>query len=198
MRRTHARLPQAGGNFTKIYFLYQDVQLRLNSLPSSRGAAGTRLCLATTPDAPELVLEQLVGVRNSVNQCLDIVDVSAWTGDPLNSNFIYSQLHLLRETITEARQMLKGEEDNAKEKWLETSADENVGYLYLALPVEFRLQFETGTGKKRETDLLGIDVRPSITAASFISSLYCRLGSSAVSENTRVYRTYTRTNRFCF
>ena len=73
-----------------------------------------------------------MGVRDAVNQCLDIVDVSAWTGDPLNANFIYSQLHLLRETITEARQMLKGEEDNMKEKWLETSAHENVGCLCLA------------------------------------------------------------------
>lgn len=128
----------------------------MNSLQSSRGTAGTRLCLATTPNAPELVLGQLVGVRDSVNQCLDIVDVSAWTGDPLNANFIYSQLHLLRETITEARQMLKGEEDNMKEKWLETSAHENVGCLCLALPVEL------------SANLPGIDVRPSITAASFI------------------------------
>lgn len=107
----------------------QDIQLRLSSLPSSRGAAGTRLCLATSPSAPELVLDQLVGVRNSVNQCLDIVDVSTWTGDPLNASFIYSQLHLLHETITEARQMLKGEEDGVKGKWWETSANEDVSFL---------------------------------------------------------------------
>lgn len=75
------------------------------------------------------MLEQLVCVRDSVNQCLDIVDVSTWTGDPLNASFIYSQLHLLHETITEARQMLKGEEDGPKEKWWETSADDTVSFV---------------------------------------------------------------------
>ena len=72
------------------------------------------------------MLDQLVAVRDSVSQCLDIVDVSTWTGDPLNASFIYSQLHLLHETITEARQMLKGDEDKVRGKWWETSTDENV------------------------------------------------------------------------
>lgn len=75
------------------------------------------------------MLEQLVGVRDSVNQCLDIVDVSTWTGDPLNASFIYSQLHLLRETIAEGRQMLKGDENGPKEKWWETSADDTVSFI---------------------------------------------------------------------
>ena len=107
-------------------WIYQDIQLRLGSLPSSRGTTGTRLCLANSPNAPELMLDQLVAVRDSVSQCLDIVDVSTWTGDPLNASFIYSQLHLLHETITEARQMLKGDEDKVRGKWWETSTDENV------------------------------------------------------------------------
>lgn len=72
------------------------------------------------------MLDQLVSVKNLVNQSLDIVDVSTWTGDPLNAGFIFSQLHLLRETITEARQMLKGESDKVKQKWWEASAAENV------------------------------------------------------------------------
>lgn len=72
------------------------------------------------------MLDQLVAVRDSVSQCLDIVDVSTWTGDPLNASFIYSQLHLLHETITEARQMLKGDEDKVRGKWWEKSTDENV------------------------------------------------------------------------
>lgn len=126
------------GAETKRRLMYQDIQLRLSSLPSSRGAGGTRLCLATSPTAPELMLDQLVAVRNSVIQCLDIVDVSTWTGDPLNATFIYSQLHLLHETILEARQMLKGEDD-VKGKWWETSADENVS----ALSVTLRLKAVT-------------------------------------------------------
>ncbi|KAJ6057465.1 hypothetical protein N7460_000739 [Penicillium canescens] len=86
-----------------------DIQLRLASLPPTRGAPSTRLNLSQAPGAPELVLPQLVSVRDLVAQSLDIVDVSTWTGDPLNAGFIFSQLHLLLETISEARQMLKGE-----------------------------------------------------------------------------------------
>ncbi|KAF9891725.1 hypothetical protein FE257_003206 [Aspergillus nanangensis] len=99
-----------------------DIQLRLPSLASPRGSPTTRLCLANVPSAPELVLNQLVSVRNLVNQSLDIVDVSAWTGDPLNAQFIFSQLHLLHETLSEARQMLKGENDITRGKWWDNSA----------------------------------------------------------------------------
>ncbi|KAL4936026.1 hypothetical protein BDV06DRAFT_216987 [Aspergillus oleicola] len=102
-----------------------DIQLRLASL-SSRGAPTTRLCLSNSPNAPELALDQLVSVRDSVRQCLDIVDVSTFTGDPLNAQFIYSQLHLLGETIAEGRQMLKGESDVVRGKWWETSAPDNM------------------------------------------------------------------------
>lgn len=82
--------------------------------------------LSQSPEAPDLVLRQLVSVRDLVAQSLDIVDVSTWTGDPLNAGFIFSQLHLLLETISEARQMLKGEGDETRGKWWDTSATENV------------------------------------------------------------------------
>jgi hypothetical protein len=80
------------------------------------------------------VLPQLVSVRNLVNQSLDIVDVSTWTGDPLNASFIFSQLHLLHETITEARQMLKGDSDKIKGEWWEESAGEDVSSAIYTLP----------------------------------------------------------------
>lgn len=102
-----------------------DIQLRLNSLPPPRGSASIRLSLSSSPGAPELVLNQLVSVRNLINQSLDIVDVSTWTGDQLNARFIFSQLHLLHETIAEARQMLKGDTEDVRGKWEEASADEN-------------------------------------------------------------------------
>lgn len=102
-----------------------DVQLRLSSLPPPRGAPSTRLTLSQASDADDLVLPQLVSVRDLVNQSLDIVDVSAWTGDPLNAGFIFSQLHLLHETITEARQMLKGE-GSVRGNWWESSATSNM------------------------------------------------------------------------
>ncbi|KAE8147543.1 Rogdi leucine zipper containing protein-domain-containing protein [Aspergillus avenaceus] len=103
-----------------------DIQLRLTSLASARGSPTTRLCLSNTPSAPELVLHQLVSVKNLVNQSLDVVDVSTWTGDPLNASFIYGQLRLLHETISEARQMLKGETDQVRGKWWEASAHDDV------------------------------------------------------------------------
>ena len=53
------------------------------------------------------------------------MDVSAWTGDPFNASFIYSQLHLLHETIGEARHLLKGE-GNVRGDWWDTSATSNV------------------------------------------------------------------------
>lgn len=99
--------------------------MRLNSLPP-RGSASIRLSFSSSPGAPELVLNQLVSVRNLINQSLDIVDVSTWTGDQLNARFIFSQLHLLHETIAEARQMLKGDTEDVRGKWGEASADENV------------------------------------------------------------------------
>ncbi|KAJ0416839.1 Rogdi leucine zipper containing protein-domain-containing protein [Aspergillus carlsbadensis] len=102
-----------------------DIQLRLSSL-SSRAGPITRLCMSSSPGAPELVLSQLVSVRDLVNQCLDIVDVSTWTGDPLDARFIYSQIHLLGETIAEGRQMLKGDSDTVRGKWWETGAPDNL------------------------------------------------------------------------
>lgn len=66
-----------------------------------------------------------MSVRNLVNQSLDIVDVSTYTGDPHDAGFIFSQLHLLHETINEARQMLKGD-GNVRGNWWETSVSDNV------------------------------------------------------------------------
>ncbi|KAJ5551120.1 hypothetical protein N7535_000937 [Penicillium sp. DV-2018c] len=103
-----------------------DIQLRLASLPPPRGAPSIRLNVAQSPEAPEFVLRQLVSVRDLVAQSLDIVDVSTWTGDPLNAGFIFGQLHLLRETISEARHMLKGEGDETRGNWCDTSASENI------------------------------------------------------------------------
>jgi hypothetical protein len=62
------------------------------------------------------------------------VDVSTWTGDPLNASFISGQLRLLYENITEAKSMLKGEMDKMS-PWWENSADENVNCPSLHLTV---------------------------------------------------------------
>ena len=121
---------KGSGHQTDPEHVDQDIQLRLNSLPSSRGQSSNRLTVSSSPNAPEIVLTQLVSVRNLINQSLDVVDVSAWTGDPLDARFIFSQLHLLHETIVEAQQMLRGESENVRGRWEEASADEKVSPLF--------------------------------------------------------------------
>lgn len=76
------------------------------------------------PGAPELVLDQLAAVRNLVNQGLDVIDVSTFTGDPLNASFISGQLRLLYEHMSEAKLALKGGAETSK--WWEKSADSRV------------------------------------------------------------------------
>ncbi|EZF34924.1 Rogdi leucine zipper containing protein [Trichophyton interdigitale] len=102
-----------------------DVQLRLHSLPPPRGSPSTRLCLSSDPAAPELVLNQLSTVRRLINDSLDIVDISTYTGDSRDASFISGQLRLLGDNLAEARQTLKGEGEGIKQPWFEGSADGN-------------------------------------------------------------------------
>ncbi|EER23287.1 hypothetical protein D8B26_001376 [Coccidioides posadasii str. Silveira] len=102
-----------------------DVHLRLNSLPPPRGSHATRLCLSTSPTAPELILDQIALARRQINDSLDVVDVSTFTGDPMNANFISGQLRLLQEHIMEARHALKGDREDMRKPWNEGSADAN-------------------------------------------------------------------------
>lgn len=57
---------------------------------------------------PELVLPQLLSVRSLINDCLDIIDISRWTGSSTDATFIWGQLKLLRDRLGEARICLKG------------------------------------------------------------------------------------------
>jgi Rogdi leucine zipper containing protein len=114
----------AGLIVAELYLLRKkDIQLRLTSLQPPRGANSTRLNVSGIPGAPELVLDQLAAVRNLVNQGLDVIDVSTFTGDPLNASFISGQLHLLYEHISEAKSAVKGKDTS---KWWEKSADSSV------------------------------------------------------------------------
>jgi Rogdi leucine zipper containing protein len=54
------------------------------------------------------VLTPLVTLRNLLDQSLDCVDITRWTGDRHSAIFISSQLRLLHSLITEARHTLKG------------------------------------------------------------------------------------------
>jgi hypothetical protein len=55
-----------------------------------------------------LALDPLISLRTLLNQSLDCVDISRWTGDRSSAPFISSQLHLLHTLIHEARTTLKG------------------------------------------------------------------------------------------
>ena len=73
-----------------------------------------------------LPLPQLTALLTLLNQALDIIDISRWTGDPHNGAFISGQLRLLADTIEEAQQTLKGGEDVAGGKWWEDAMTEDV------------------------------------------------------------------------
>ncbi|TKX19055.1 hypothetical protein C1H76_8946 [Elsinoe australis] len=91
-----------------------DIQLRLGSLMRVSGQPSYRLAISSAPTAPSLVIEQLVSARSLINNCLDVVDATRWTGDANNADYISSQLRLLHENVQEARDELKGGSDKIK------------------------------------------------------------------------------------
>ncbi|KAK8230489.1 RAVE subunit 2/Rogdi [Phyllosticta capitalensis] len=102
-----------------------DIKLRLPSLPPPRGAASYPLLISQAPEAPTLVVHQLTGARTHINSCLDVVDVTTWTGDSKNANFISGQLGLLYDNIEEARQALRGASD-VRPQWWNNPVDEKI------------------------------------------------------------------------
>ena len=102
----------------------QDINLRLSTLPPPRSLSSYPFHLQNP-----LPLPQLTALLTLLNQALDIIDISRWTGDPHNGAFISGQLRLLSDTIEEAQQTLKGGEDVAGGKWWEDSMPEDVCYL---------------------------------------------------------------------
>ena len=101
------------------------MKLRLASLPPPRGSTTYDVVISSAPHAPTLVVPQLTAVRTSINTCLDVIDVTTWTGDSTDSNFVAGQLRLLYEHIQEARQALKGYSD-VQRPWWEDAPDEKV------------------------------------------------------------------------
>lgn len=100
--------------------------MRLPTLPPPRGSPSYDLTISSAPQAPTLVVPQLTAVRTSINTCLDVIDVTTWTGDSTDANFVASQLRLLYDHIQEGRQALKGYSD-VQSAWWETPVDDKVG-----------------------------------------------------------------------
>lgn len=97
-----------------------DINLRLSTLPPPRSLSSYPVHLQNP-----LPLPQLTALLNLLNQALDIIDISRWTGDPHNGAFISGQLRLLADTIEEAQQTLRGGEDVAGGKWWEDAMSED-------------------------------------------------------------------------
>ena len=98
--------------------------MRLTTLPPPRSLASYPVHLQNP-----LPLPQLTALLTLLNQALDIIDISRWTGDPHNGAFISGQLRLLDDTIEEAQQTLKGGEDVVGGKWWEDAMTEDVCHL---------------------------------------------------------------------
>ncbi|KAG9235242.1 RAVE subunit 2/Rogdi [Amylocarpus encephaloides] len=75
------------------------LHLRLKTLPS--------LHLKLSETSP-LILPQLSHLRTLLNNALDCVDITRWTGDRHSAAFITSQLHLLHSLLLEAQNVLTG------------------------------------------------------------------------------------------
>lgn len=65
------------------------------------------LGLALNNDHP-ILLQPLVNLRNLLNQALDCIDITRWTGDRHSATFISAQLRLLQSLVNEAYYILKG------------------------------------------------------------------------------------------
>ncbi|ORY11527.1 RAVE subunit 2/Rogdi [Clohesyomyces aquaticus] len=102
-----------------------NIKLRLSSLPPPRGSTSYDLTISSAPQAPTLVIQQLTSVRTLINASLDVIDVTTWTGDASNANFVAGQLHLLHDNMQEARQALKGYSD-VQLPWWENPIDEKI------------------------------------------------------------------------
>ncbi|MCJ1480004.1 hypothetical protein MMC06_000158 [Schaereria dolodes] len=160
-----------------------DIQLRLPTLPPARSSGSYPLHLSNIPTAPSFVLSQLASVRNLLNQSLDVVDVSTWTGDAHNANFIAGQLRLLFEFIQEARQALKGGEESPGSRWWENPTDENIFDPPLPATLSFHLSIAEASLLLHLRTLF--PVNPGTPTASFTTesltglSLRQRLGLAA-------------------
>jgi hypothetical protein len=97
----------------------------MTGLPSVKGGSWFRLTLSTADSFKRIGLGQLGKVVEYINQSLDVVDVSTWTGNAKDASFISGQLRLLLDTIRDACQELKGRPGERK-GWLDNDIDPNV------------------------------------------------------------------------
>lgn len=84
-----------------------------------------------------IILNPLANLRSVLNQSLDCVDITRWTGDRTSATFISSQFRLLHSLITEARTILKGSvkiPPSTSDSWHNPSKPPNVEAFKPPLP----------------------------------------------------------------
>ncbi len=102
----------------------KDIALRLATLPPPRSASSYPLHIQNPISLPQLAV-----LLTLLNQSLDIIDISTWTGDAQDASFIAGQLRLLADSIDVARQTLKGGEDVVGGKWWDPREEDNVSLI---------------------------------------------------------------------
>ncbi|EXJ81212.1 hypothetical protein A1O3_07502 [Capronia epimyces CBS 606.96] len=115
-----------------------DIHLRLTTLPPNtpRGTTtstpSTRHIFHSSSSSSDIPLLQLSAIKSLINDSLDIIDVSRWTGQSTDSSFIAGQLKLLHDNLREAKACLKGPVTGADldsipgAQWWFNSPDENI------------------------------------------------------------------------
>ena len=130
----------------------KDIHLRLQTLAPNtprthaNSSPSTRLTFAPSANTPDLIIPQLQAVKSLINDSLDIIDVSRWTGQSTDASFISGQLKLLNDHLSEAREFLKGPVPGTDlrhipgaEWWNSSVADEVLGLS--AAPYDLSLHF---------------------------------------------------------
>ena len=102
----------------------------MHGLPAAtRGRPGYRLALSRPDPSTSLKVKPLISVGQRIDQALDIVDVSRYTGDPKDAPFVAGQLRLLLESIREAGMFLRGG-SFAQTSWSDDPVDPRVGPIF--------------------------------------------------------------------
>ncbi|OCL07355.1 hypothetical protein AOQ84DRAFT_60450 [Glonium stellatum] len=168
-----------------------NIKLRLSSLPPPRGSPCYELAISSAPQAPTLVIEQLTSVRTFINACLDVIDVTTWTGDAKNANFIAGQFQLLFDNIQEAKNALKGYSD-IRRPWWEDAIDEQIFDPPLPRNVSFHLSvFDAALHLELRTLEIHNAAEESHSGFSIRNTLAVALGGIRPPAHDEADRTFT-------
>ncbi|KAI9668722.1 MAG: hypothetical protein M1829_005262 [Trizodia sp. TS-e1964] len=165
-----------------------DAQIKMLGLSPTKGSNSYRLAFA--PNSP-FILPQLRDMLTLINQSLDVVDVSTWTGDGQDGNFITGQLRLLSDNFQEARQVLKGVSERPR-LWNENPIDpvlfdpplpDNLSVDFSVSDAAIRLELRTLETAAPPADAL--------SAINFRERFAVAIGAAKKPDHDEVYEVFT-------